>query len=139
MLETIQVSTILPANAERIYRAWLDGHEHAAFTGSEASVDARIGGKFSAWDGYIQGTTLRAEPNRRIVQSWRTSDFPADSSDSRLEVLLEELEPENPNKASTRITLLHTDIPEGQGPDYQKGWEDFYFEPMQAYFSGQEG
>jgi hypothetical protein len=31
--------------------------------------------------------------------------------------------------------VLHSAIPEGQGDQYAKGWQDHYFEPMRAYFS----
>jgi activator of HSP90 ATPase len=87
------------------------------------------GGSFKAWDGYIWGKTLEVEPYRRIVQAWRTSEFPEESPDSRVEILLEE------SGGETKITLIHTDIPEGQGDSYKQGWEDFYFTPMRAYFS----
>jgi activator of HSP90 ATPase len=40
---------------------------------------------------------------------------------------------ENPN--GTKITLTHTNLPEGQGESYKQGWDDFYFTPMRAYFS----
>ena len=90
MLEAIRVSTVIPASAERIYQAWLDSAEHSAFTGGPAEVDPKIGGRFTAWDGYIEGVTLELEPGRRIVQSWRSSDFPNDADDSRLEVILDE-------------------------------------------------
>ena len=131
MTESIQVSAFFPgARAGRIYSAWLDGAQHAAFTGSSAEVDPQLGGLFTAWDGYIQGTTVELHPFSRIVQSWRTTEFPAGSPDSRLEVLLEQLD------GGTRVTLLHTEIPDGQGEGYRQGWEDYYFTPMQTYFSG---
>jgi len=31
-------------------------------------------------------------------------------------------------------TLLHTNIPDGQGESYKKCWKDFYFTPMKKYF-----
>jgi activator of HSP90 ATPase len=91
-------------------------------------VRPRINGKFTAWDGYIQGTTIEMEPNRRIVQRWRTTDFPSNSPDSVVEVVLEEVE------NGTKVVLIHTEIPEGQGEDYKKGWKEFYFNPMKDYF-----
>ena len=130
MLETIRCSTILPASPQVVYQAWLDSQGHSAFTGSPAEVDPTIGGRFTAWDGYISGITLELEPYRRIVQSWRTSEFPSESPDSRLEVLLEAI-PEG-----VKISLLHSEIPVGQGAAYAQGWEDYYFTPMLEYFFG---
>jgi activator of HSP90 ATPase len=128
MTETIQVSAVIPASAERIYKAWLSSKEHSAFTGGSAEVDPRVDGEFTAWDGYIQGKTMELEPYSRIAQTWRTSDFPSGSADSRLEVLLKKA------RGGTRITLVHTNIPDGQGKNYQQGWVEHYFEPMKKHF-----
>ncbi len=131
-MDSIKVSAKLAAGPDKVYRAWLDSDRHSAFTGGEATVDPRVGGKFTAWDGYIKGTTVVLEPSKRIVQKWRTTEFPEGSPDSNLEVLLEEAE------GGSRITLTHTDIPDGQGREYKKGWQDYYFKPMKKYFSRKE-
>jgi len=130
MKNAFELTVLLPASPQRVYTAWLDSAEHAAFTGSEADIDPLVGGKFTAWDGYILGRNIELEPYRRILQAWRTTEFPEESPDSRLEVLLEEV------KGETRLTLIHSEIPEGQAEEYRQGWEDFYFKPMMEYFSG---
>jgi activator of HSP90 ATPase len=132
MPESIEASTTLRASAERIYHAWLDSDEHGHFTGSPAEVDPVVGGQFCAWDGYISGVTLELEPHRRIVQAWRTTDFPPGSPDSRLEILLKQ------TGENTKVTLIHTNIPDGQGKDYEQGWIDYYFAPMQEYFAPED-
>ncbi len=129
MAESIQLSTVLPATPEDIYLGWLSSSVHSLFTGSPAQIDSRLNGKFTAWDGYIQGANLELEPYQRIVQSWRTTEFPDDSPDSRLEIALEAVED------GTKITLSHTEIPDGQSRSYYTGWEDYYFKPMMEYFS----
>ncbi len=129
MADSFEVSTVFTVSAERLYRAWLSSDEHGAMTGGAAQIEPTVGGKFNAWDGYITGATLELEPYRRIVQSWRTSEFPADAPDSRLEILLDE------NADGTRLTLKHSNIPAGQGSGYESGWVDNYFDPMKDYFS----
>ncbi len=119
---------MIPAKASDIYEAWLNSEGHTAITGSPAHVDGKVGGKFTAWDGYIFGTTLEVTPNQRIIQSWRTSEFPDDTPDSRVEVLFEEV------PGGTKITLTHSDMPEDQVESYKQGWDDFYFKPMKQYF-----
>ena len=89
MPESLEVSETIPASPAEIYAAFLDSRKHSAMTGAKASVDPAIGGKFTAWEEYISGTTIALEPNRRIKQNWRTTDFPADAPDSLLEILLE--------------------------------------------------
>jgi uncharacterized protein YndB with AHSA1/START domain len=131
MAESLQLSTLLPASPDRVYRAWIDGGEHAAFTGTPAEIDPVVGGRFSAWDGYISGVTLALEPGKRILQAWRTTEFPPGSPDSSLEILLE------PAQGGTSLSLQHTAIPDGQGESYAQGWEDYYFGPLRSYFTGE--
>ena len=128
MANTITLSVTLPATPQALYRAWLSSADHTAFTGSPAQVSGRIGASFTAWDGYISGKNVRLVENRRIVQSWRTTEFPAGAPDSNLEILFDKVE------AGTRITIIHSEIPHGQISEYRKGWKDFYFTPMKEYF-----
>ena len=128
-MDRLEMTTTLPAAPEVVYRAWLDSAEHAAFIGTQAEIEPIVGRSFRMWDGYITGRNLELDPARRIVQAWRTTEFPEGSPDSRLELTLV------PNKTGTRLTLVHTDLPPGQGPQYEEGWTDNYFEPMKAYFA----
>ena len=123
-----KLSITLPATAEQIFDAWLSTRGHGEMTGSPAKVEGRIGGKFSAWDGYIWGETLEMERPRRILQSWRTTEFAEGDPDSMVEILLEEA------RAGTRLSLRHWNIPAGQSENYKQGWEDFYFTPMREFF-----
>ncbi len=116
------------SKAEKFYEAYLSSEGHTALTGSPARVDGTVDGDFTAWDGYIQGMFLELEKNKRIVQAWRTAEFPEDAEDSIVEILLEE------DHGKTKLTLKHTNIPKGQMDSYKTGWEDFYFKPMREYF-----
>lgn len=128
MKNGFKLSAVIPTTPTEIYKAWLSTKGHTLMTGSPARVSGKVGGRFTAWDGYIVGRTLDLEPDRRIVQAWRTSEFPDDAPDSHLEVLLEKA------KGGTKVTLTHTDIPPGQADSYKEGWKDFYFKPMKEYF-----
>jgi len=132
MGEKIKVSAIMPCSAQELYNAWLSSKEHSAFSGGKAKIDPKKNGKFTAWDKYIERTTLELKPYKCIVQSWRTTEFPDDSPDSQLEILLEEA------KNGTKITLVHTNIPDGQAEEYKQGWIDYYFEPMKEYFAAKK-
>jgi uncharacterized protein YndB with AHSA1/START domain len=126
--DSIRVSATIPASPERIYEAWLSGAGHAAMTGSAATFEPAVGGRFTAWNGYISGETVELEEGRKIVQMWRTVEFPEGCAPSRLEVLLE------PVSGGTNVVFLHTEIPEGDGEKYEQGWQKFYVEPMKKYF-----
>jgi activator of HSP90 ATPase len=129
MSGSLKLSVVLPAAPETLFNAWLSTREHTAFTGSPAKTGSRVGSTFSAWDGYISGKNLKLTPNSRIVQSWRSTEFPQDAPDSKLEVVLEKV------ANGTRLTIIHTEIPEGQTAEYKQGWKEFYFDPMKAYYA----
>jgi activator of HSP90 ATPase len=122
------LSDIIPATPQQIYDAWLDSGGHSRMTGGKARISAREGADFSAWDGYITGKNLKLEPGRRIVQSWRSSEFASQDADSRIEVLLE------PVAGGTRITLTHSNVPDGHTSYRDGGWQDYYFAPMKKHF-----
>ena len=128
-LEALRASILIPAPPTTVYLAWLDSGEHTAMTGGAAKIDSSVGGKFTAWDGYISGKLIQLDLGRRIVASWRTKDFPRDAKDSRLEVHLEAVH------EGTRVTVLHSEIPAGQGEKYRDGWHEKYFAPMRRYFA----
>jgi activator of HSP90 ATPase len=124
------LTDIIPAQPKDIYDAWLDSHGHSDMTGSPAEALPTEGAAFTAWDGYIRGRNLKLEPGRRIVQSWRTTQFAPDDADSQIDVLLE------PHKEGTKLTLVHSNVPDGH-TSYRSGWQDYYFEPMKLFFASQ--
>ena len=127
MSVSFEVSDSYPADAERIYSAWLDSDAHTKMTGGEATASDQVGGSFTAWGGYITGNNLELEPGRRILQSWRTTEFPENTQDSRLEVLFSE------EDGRTTVTLRHSSLPEN-GMKYKQGWVDHYLDPMKDEF-----
>jgi uncharacterized protein YndB with AHSA1/START domain len=126
MAENIKVSDIMPAPPERLYAAWLDPHEHTKMTGGQATDEGD--GRFTAWDGYITGHTVSAVPHSKIVQAWRTTEFPTSAPDSVLTILFEAAD------GGTKVTFVHDNIPDEQSDAYEQGWHEHYFTPMKAYF-----
>ena len=122
------VSATVPAAPREIYDAWLDGRRHSAMTGAKATASTRVGGTFTAWDGYASGKNLELAPGKRIVQSWRTSDFAAGDPDSTIAVTL------TAAAGGTKVTLVHSGLAAGS-ENYKDGWRDYYFSPMKAYFA----
>jgi len=124
------VSDVIPASPQEIYDAWLssDGHEKIT-SGKPAQMSAQEGAAFTVWNGYISGRNLKLEPPRRIVQSWRTTKFSAADPDSQIEVLLE------PAAGGTRITVRHSNVPDGHTSYRDGGWQRSYFDPMKEYFN----
>ena len=74
MLKTriIRQKVTMPAKPLEVYEAYIDAEKHSEFTGAEATSDPKVGGEFTAWDGYISGRFLVIDPGRMIVQEWRS-------------------------------------------------------------------
>jgi uncharacterized protein YndB with AHSA1/START domain len=128
-MEKIELEIELNASPERIYNDWLSSEGHTNMTGGEAIASSELGSTYTAWDDYISGTTIETVPNSKIVQKWRTVEFPESAEDSILEIHLEGIEG---NK--TRLKLIHTNLQKGDGQKYSDGWEMHYFEPMTEFY-----
>jgi len=124
----IKISAIFPVSAKKLYDAWLNSRTHSDFTGTKSQIDSRQGSAFSISNGYITGSNLILQPYGRIVQHWRTTEFPEGSPDSKLEVLFEK------HNSGTKLTIIHTQLPSGDEKKYEKGWKDHYLKPMKSYF-----
>jgi activator of HSP90 ATPase len=101
----------------------MDSRKHSKFTGAKASISRKVGGKFSAYGKYIQGINLELVPARRIVQSWRGSDWPK-GHHSKVTFSLKKVE------NGTRLTIRQSGLPEKYYKDINQGWRDFYWKPM---------
>jgi hypothetical protein len=97
--------------------------------GGAAVMSSQPCAQVTAWDGYISGTNVELVPGERIVQTWRTTRFAQTDPDSTVTVHLQSI------AEGTRLTLIHSNVPDGHMSYEQGGWEQFYFEPMRRYFS----
>lgn len=129
MKDSFQIEHQFDVPAARIYFCWLNSDEHTAMTGGDAHCSDGKGDKFSAWDGYITGSNQELEEDKKIVQSWRTTEFASNDEDSLLEIELVDI------PSGCLLKMKHSNIPEGQGNSYKQGWTDHYFDPMEDYFS----
>jgi activator of HSP90 ATPase len=116
------------APPKEVYDAYLDSARHARITGQSARMSRAVGGKFTAGDGYITGYNLDLEAPQRIVQAWRASEWP----EGAFSVLSLELRAKG---KGTRLVVDHVGIPEKFRDGVDKGWYEFYWEPMRKYFA----
>lgn len=127
--ESISLEIILNTSADQFYKDWLTSETHADFTGGEAIASDKIGAAYSAWDGYISGKNIELIPGKKIVQSWRSTEFTDSDEDSIIELKLDAI-----GSNELKLTLHHKNIPAGAGEKYKAGWEEHYFEPMSDYY-----
>jgi activator of HSP90 ATPase len=128
-MATIKQRIVIQASSKEVYDVYMNEEKHSQFTGSKASINPTVGGEFTAWDGYIYGINLELETGKKIVQEWRTSEWPEGKTPSRLEITLKNV------KNGTELVIVHHNVPKEQLEDLKQGWIDFYWEPLKKYFS----
>jgi activator of HSP90 ATPase len=121
--KTIKQTVTFKASPDDVYEALMDSKKHAKFTGGKASISRKVGGKFTVFDGYSEGTNIELIPDKKIVQTWRASDW-EEGYYSRVTFSLKEVE------NGTRLTFTQMGVPGEQYDDISQGWRDYYWEPM---------
>jgi activator of HSP90 ATPase len=127
-VKTIKQRIVVAASPIEVYNAYMEEKKHSEFTGSEATIDPKVNGKFTDWDGYIKGRNIELSPGRKIVQEWITSEWPEGYPPSRLELSFTKV------KEGTEITMVHSEVPIDQADEIEQGWTDYYWEPLKTYF-----
>ncbi|HYM40456.1 MAG TPA: SRPBCC domain-containing protein [Thermoplasmata archaeon] len=127
MSTTIRQTVTFDATPHAVFEALLDPKKHAAFTGAKASISRKVGGKMSAWDGYIEGKNLRIEKDKVIVQSWRTTEFEEGDPDSQVMFRFSR------KGKGTRLSFVHSKVPDRLAESFRQGWIDNYWVPLKAY------
>jgi len=129
---TLKQSQFIPAPPTSVYNAFLDPKAHTAFTGFRATVERREGGTCTAGDGYIIGKYLRLQNGRRILQEWKTKEWPAQAPPSLLELRFV------PREDGTEVVMTQSNVPAFQASRYRRGWVEHYWNPLRKYFSGKQ-
>jgi uncharacterized protein YndB with AHSA1/START domain len=120
----------LNVDPSAVYNTWLNSDGHEKMTGGGANFTAEEGASYTAWDGYISGEILKLEPNKSIIQTWRTTEFKDSTPDSIVAVTF------TPSESGTLFTLRHTELgSEAAVEKYRIGWEDHYIKFMINYFN----
>ena len=114
-------------SAHDVYETLMDSKKHSKLTDAAAKISRKIGGKFSVYDGYAVGKNLELIPDKKIVQTWRASDW-EENQDSQ--VVFEF----TPIKSGCTLTFTQTNLPEEYYSSIKQGWIDFYWTPMKKLF-----
>lgn len=121
--KTIKQSVTFKATPHEIYEMLMDSKKHSKFTESGANISRKIGGKVSAYGGYIEGANIELIPDKKIVQKWRGSDWP----DDHYSIATFELKKVN---GGTKLTFTQTDVPEQHYVSIRDGWIEHYWDKM---------
>ena len=114
------------ATPAKVYRALMDAVEHAKFTGEPAEISGDAGGTFSVYGGKVLGRNIELVADKRIVQAWRTADWP----EGVFSIARFELSAEG-NK--TKLVFDQAGAPDAAVPHLETGWHNMYWNKIHQY------
>ena len=108
---------------EEVWKMLTNPASWAPSSVKESEFSEKPGGKFSYHDS-VEGTNLYLQTNTRLLQSWRTTDWPAGvSSTVRIN-----MEPESQN--GTKLILLQQDVPPNFVKKTDDLWSGLFWKPI---------
>ncbi len=124
----IHQTVLFQTTALDLYNCILDERIHSSFTGAEAKIEDTEDTPFTAYDGYIEGKNMVLERGKKIVQSWKANEeeWP-DNHYSEVVFSLTDTED------GAKLDFYHTGIPEVIADNIEKGWSEYYWEPLKFY------
>lgn len=126
---TIKQKILINADPIEVYNAYIDPKLQSRFTGVSAKGGQKKGSEFNYSDGYITGKTMMLVKGKRIVQLWKTSEWPEGSPYSMLDLRFEK------KGNQTELTMIHSKVPKSQVKMYKEGWMEYYWNPLKDYFA----
>jgi len=126
MCKTIKQKMKFKQDPERIYQLLADSKLHSSLTGQKAEISSKIGGVFSTRGGTVTGINVDLVPGKRIVQAWRSKEFPEGIFSMAAFQLT------RAKDGGTELVLAHRGVPKDLIPSIEKEWRTFYWEKMRA-------
>jgi activator of HSP90 ATPase len=123
----LQLEFILSGKPKRVMELLTDPVLIRKWSGSEAIVENKVGGKFEMFDGWVTGKVLKTGAHE-LAYTWKTSEWPEAATPSEVHYLLRE------DEAGTKVILHHTGFPnEEEMKSHKSSWTDFFFDPMEDF------
>jgi len=99
------------------------------WSGADALVERKLGGKFMMFDGWVEGEILKLTADE-LTYTWKPSGWNADTAASIVNYKLAAVE------HGTEVKIEHTNFPnEEEMENHKKGWEEHFFGPIGEYLA----
>ncbi len=117
-MDSIYKEYRIKAKLNDVWKALVDPKVIEVWSGTKALMKEKVGYKFKLWNGDIHGKNLEVEKNLLLKQEW----FGGDWVDPSIAIITLEKDGD-----FVTLKLDHQNIPKGQGADFDKGWDEYYF------------
>ena len=120
----------ISASAGDVFKALTDSASFEKMTGGrKAEISKAVGGAASMFGGDIRAVNVEIVPGKRLVQAWRSQNWPEGAHS----IVRFELKAEG---KGTKIVFDQSGYPDGAHDMLSGGWHKMYWEPMQKMLAG---
>lgn len=127
---SIKLTITVAAKPGEVFAALTEPRLIAAWSGQKGKVEAKVGGKFEFFDGWVEGRVLEFKHGKRLAHTWLPGDWPADAGESVVRYTL------TPSGKGTKIVLEHSSFPnETEMKNHKSGWKEFVLDPLKTHFA----
>eukprot|EP00126_Sphaerothecum_destruens_P003211 Sdes_comp16817_c0_seq1m6064 len=119
-------------STDMLYDILTDTKRVESFTQSSASMNAKVGGKFSMFGGNIHGEYVELKSGQKIVKKWRSSSWP-DGYYSLVTMTFKQ------ESDSMQLHLVHKGVPVFDYERTVSGWNNHYWRKIKVLFGMEIG
>ncbi len=120
-MKSIKQTYEINASIDKVWDALVNPNIIEKWGGGPAKMNDQKGFEFELWGGDIYGKNIEVVKNKKLVQEWFSGKWDKPS-------IVTFLLSFSGNK--TTVELIHTDIPDNEADDIEKGWKDYYMIPL---------
>ena len=128
MTAVIQQTVRFRTTPHALFEMYVDSKKHSKSTGLPARVSRKVGGRFRAFDGALEGKNLLIVRDRQIVQLWRASHWKKEDW-SILILTFSKV------AGGAQVDLVHVGVPAYDQKGVRKGWPKFYWRPWKKFLA----
>jgi activator of HSP90 ATPase len=128
MTPVIQQSVRFRTSPQALFDLYLDSRRHSLSTGAPATISRKVGGKFKAFEGPLEGKNLLMVPGKQIVQLWRATHWKKED----WSILILSF---GAVTGGAQVDPIHVGVPAYDHKGVSKGWPQYYWRPWKKYLS----
>ncbi len=128
MTPVIQQSVRFRTAPQKLFEMYLDSKKLSKSTGMPARIGRKVGGRFRAFNGMLEGTNLLIVPGKQIVQLWRATHWK--NEDWSILILTF-----SKVAGGAQIDLAHVGVPAYDQKGVREGWPKYYWRPWKDFLA----
>lgn len=126
---SISMVVSVKARPAEVFRALTDAKSIGQWSGHKGRVEAKIGGKFEMFNGWVKGKVLAYQVGKILAYTWHPTDWDKKTKASIVEYKF------TGTGVKTKIRLTHSGFPDAKAmKEHEEGWKEFVFDHLKKYF-----